>query len=149
MASNGPPDHAVRAGEDVDIEIRVDFQGGKNHKIQLIHRRCSQVAGIVGGADLMMEVVLLQRFGRIQVKALHIQNPVNESLLIHGCNLPCNATQGEAAAHMPVQHLLPQEPGCGQRCAAGAHLHGEAVIEIPRSFNHICRRLSSPACSSQ
>ena len=95
------------------------------------------MAGIVGGADLVVEVIVFQGQCRVQVEALHVQNAVNQALLMHGGDLTGDAAQSEAAMDILVDHLLPQKPGRGQRSAAAAHLHGEAVVQIAGGFNDI------------
>ena len=95
------------------------------------------MAGVVAGADLMVEVVVLQALGGVQVKALHVQDAVDEALLVHGGDLTGDAAQGEAAVDILVDHLLAQEAGGGQGCAAGAHLHGEAVVQISGGLDDV------------
>ena len=87
MAANGAADHAVGSGQHVDIEIRVDLQCREDHKVQLIHRRADHMAGIVGGADLVVKVIVFQGQRRVKVEALHVQNAVNQAFLMHGGDL--------------------------------------------------------------
>lgn len=114
MAADGAADDAVGAGEDVDVEVGVDLQGGEDHEVQLVHGGGHHVAGVVAGADLVVEVVVFQALGGVQVEALHVQDAVDEALLVHGGDLAGDAAQGEAAVDVLVDHLLAQEPGGGQ-----------------------------------
>ena len=95
------------------------------------------MAGVVAGADLVVEVVVFQALGGVQVEALHVQDAVDEALLVHGGDLAGDAAQGEAAVDVLVDHLLAQEPGGGQGRAAGAHLHGEAVVQITGGLDDV------------
>lgn len=56
---------------------------------------------------------------------------------MHGGDLAGDAAQREAAVDVLIQHFLPQEAGGGQGCAAAAHLHGEAVVEIAGGLNDV------------
>ena len=95
------------------------------------------MAGVIGCADLVVEVVVFQGQSRVQIEALDVQHAVDEALLMHGGDLAGDAAQREAAVDVLIQHFLPQEAGGGQGCAAAAHLHGEAVVEIAGGLNDV------------
>ena len=137
MAADSAADHAIRAGQHVDVEIRVDLQCREDHKVQLIHRRADHVAGVIGCADLVVEVVVFQGQRRVQIEALDVQHAVDESLLMHGSDLAGDAAQREAAVDVLIQHFLPQEAGGGQGCAAAAHLHNSTGVKLNR-FHRKC-----------
>ena len=84
-----------------------------------------------------MEAVVLQGIRRHQVKGLHVQNAADKPCLVHLHDLAGDAAQGEAAVDALVQHHLTEKPCGGQGGPAGAHLHGEAVVEVPRGVNDL------------
>ena len=137
MAADGAADDAVRSGQNVDIEVRVDLQRREHNKVQLIDSGVHEIARVIRCADLMVEVVIFQGLGRIEIKALHVEDAVDEALLVHGRDLAGDAAEGEPAVDAAVEHLLAEETRRGERSAAGAHLHGEAVIEVARRVDDI------------
>ena len=84
-----------------------------------------------------MEVIVFQRERRIKVEALHVEDAVDQSLLVHGRDLAGDAAEGEPAVDLSVKHFLPQEARRRQRRTAAAHLHGEAVVEIAGRFDDV------------
>ena len=82
-------------------------------------------------------MVVFQGLGCVEIEALHVENTVDEALLVHGRDLAGDAAEGEPAVDTAVEHLLAEETRRGKRSTAGAHLHGEAVIEVARRVDDI------------
>ena len=123
MPSDRPANHAVGTGENIHVEISVNFKRGKNNKIQLFRCRCNKMACIIRCAYLMMKMVVLQRFCRIKVKRLNIKNAIYQPFFMHCRDLPSDSAESKTAANALIQHFLADESRRCKRCTAGTHLH--------------------------
>ena len=57
---------------------------------------------------------------------------------MHCRDLTGDSSESKTAVDILIKHLLADEPCRRKRCAAAAHLHGEAVIEIAGCVDNIC-----------
>ena len=60
MAADSAADDSVGTGKNVHIEIGIYLKCGKHDEIELIDRCIGQMACIVNGADLVMEMIVLE-----------------------------------------------------------------------------------------
>ena len=148
VSAGSPPEDAVGAGEDVDIESGVDLQGRQDHKVQLVHK--SPLVGRVGvlaGAHLIVTGRAVDGVHRVQIKILNVDNLAHLSLfqqLHHGA---ADAADGPAHPDALPVHILLQKQVSRQRGPAHAGLEGEAVLEIGCGGNdlrHVFRHHQVP-----
>ena len=141
MTADGAADDAVRTGQNVDVEVRVDFQSGQNDEVQLVDSRLSSVTRVRRSVDLLMEVILLQGLGCVEVEGLDVQDLLDQAFFVHGRDLAGDAAQREPALDALVDHHLTQVSGRRQGRAAGTHLHGESVVDVAGSLDDFRRGL--------
>ena len=84
-----------------------------------------------------MEAVVLKRIRRDQVEGLHVEDLVHKAFLMHFNNLPCDAAECKTRMDVLFDHLLAEIARRCKACAAGAHLHGEAIVEIAGGLNDV------------
>ena len=88
----------------------------------------------------MIEIVF-QRFRRDKVEGLNVQHLFDKALLVHLGDLSGDAAKSVAALNVLSYHLFTDIAACCEGRAAGAHLHGEAVVEIAGGFADFCSHL--------
>ena len=85
--------------------------------------------------------VIGQRTRGIAVKRLGIQQRFDQPLFVQIDHRAGDPAQTKAGGNVVTTHLIFEETGHRQRCAAGPRLQRETVFEIARVFDHL-RRLA-------
>ena len=138
VAAGRAAQHAVGAGQHVNVEAGVDFQRAQHHHVEPIDRRAlGTEVGVLVGADFDMARVARQRGRRRPIEALHVQQLADQPFLVQIHHGRGDAAEGERGANAAGAHLVLQEPGHRQRGAAGAGLQREAFGEVAGTGDHL------------
>ena len=142
MAADRTHDDAVGTGHDIDIKVVVYLECGEDAEVELMGRRTLiGIACIILAGDLLMIEIIFQRFRRDKVEGLNVQHLFDKALLVHLGDLSGDAAKSVAALYVLSYHLLTDIAASRKGRTAGAHLHGEAVIEIAGGFADLCSHL--------
>ena len=138
MAAYSTAYYAVAAHEYVDIEVDVNLKSRQDNDVEIVCGRTLLLcAGIFVGSHLFMACVVLQRFGSHLVERLHVDESLNESLLVHFDHVGCDAAQCERGLDVLVNHALADILYGSERSTAGASLYGEALTEVTTGEDHL------------
>ncbi len=106
VATGRAAQHAVGAGQHVNVEAGVDFQRAQHHHVEPIDRRAlGAEVGVLVGADFDMARVARQRSRRRPIEALHVQQLADQPF-------SCRSTMVEVmppranATRMPRARIL-------------------------------------------
>ncbi len=131
VAAGRAAQHAVGAGQHVNVEAGVDFQRAQHHHVEPIDRRAlGAEVGVLVGADFDMARVARQRGRRRPIEALHVQQLADQPFLVQIHHGRGDAAEGERGANAAGAHLVLQETGHRQRGAAGAGLQRKPFGEV-------------------
>ena len=138
MTTGSATQYAVRTGQHVNVELRVNFQRAQYYHVETINRCAFRTpVSVLVGADFDVIGVTGQRLRSMAVKALHIQQFADQTFFVQVNHRRGNTAQGEVGANIAATHFVFQETGYRQRCATGTGLHGETFFEVARVDNHI------------
>ena len=115
---------------DVDVKVQVHLGCAQQDDVQVVHA-CALAADarVLGRGNLHVFGVGANRFNRLQVKALYIQQCLKAALVEHVDHVSGDAAHAVAALDALFEHHLLDVFGGGQGRAARAGLEGEAVLE--------------------
>ncbi len=142
MSADGAADDSVAADKHVDVEVDIDLKSREDHYVEEMDGGTGLVrAGIFIGGDFLVETVVLEGFRRDLVEGLHIDQAVDETLLVQSDHVRRDAAEGEAAVHSLLDHLLADVLHRGEGRSAGSGLDGETFLEVAAVDNHLRRFL--------
>lgn len=145
VAAGTAHDVAVGIGVDVDVKVQVHLGCAQQDDVQVVHA-CALAADarVLGRGNLHVFGVGANRFNRLQVKALYIQQRLKAALVEHVDHVSGDAAHAVAALDALFKHHFLDIFGGGQGRAARTGLEGEAVLEQAGRLDDLGRR-SSPS----
>ena len=142
MTADRAADDTVGTSQNVDVEVRIDLQGGEDNEVERVDRRAVVIVACVEAAiDLRVETVVFQGLRRLQVEGLDVEDLIDQPLFVHLDDLSCDAAEREVRVDVLLFHPFTEESHGRERRAAGTHLHRESVIEVAGVHDDIRRRL--------
>ena len=80
MTTRSPTDNPVRTGHDIDVEVRIDFQGRQDGDIQTVnHGPFGQWVSIHASVDFVVVCIATKGHCRWVVKVLYVDDFLNEA----------------------------------------------------------------------
>ncbi len=115
MSARCTAEHAVGAGDDVYVELGVDFKSRQHHIVQLVH-----IGTLVAGIGILTEVDLdvmgirEEMCSRALIEVLGIQNVIHQALVLQCTDGAGGTAEGKAHLDAGLLHMLLQETVHGQ-----------------------------------
>ena len=132
VSARSAAQHAVRAGQHIDVEVRIDFERREHDEIQLVHIRAFiRGVRVFARGDLKVFVRMSgEMFDRLCVKILGIEESPHKPLVHEIADVAPHAAERKAHHNAAFAHIGLEIAVDCERRAADTGLEGKSVLKI-------------------